>query len=776
MQNRYFDKFSQFVNADWVQKIINSEEFYFQMAKDAFRDFDNYRTEDKDEYKRLHALDYKEIVDIRENKREGYDIIEKIDILVAYCDNKAFNKQDLNQYSDKRVLARAGIRQNAWIKQLLTYKISPDQIRESIFNVITYLKNPQEDINMISPNHRSMVATMMMETKFNSSSFVKNVKEYFVDRNLILKNENNRTLLYNFFFYENQNEWCKIVEGLIGKDTRLDWKKEIIEMFQNGMKTVVVTWDNRPGSYTELAPQLLKELKDRGFFYFYYIANNEATHKCRVIDFIEKENYSSKAELWNTNNVGWYNREISDYGNISLLFLIDSFQQLDEPIPQDDFYYYKNGNPPGRKNIVAYSAINIINSIEEIEHNTIKELNEIKDILLQKKQIILQGAPGTGKTYNTAAIALAVLGIPFDHSSHEDVMVKYEKQCKNGIIHFTTFHQSMDYEDFIEGLKPKVVDGGIVYEVVDGLFKRICKTETYNNKIDQCSNPKKIDSDFDKYYSLLITKLNDVRRIRLSTLKEDTPFEISLNLSKNINIHSGSKIDAEGPSSSVTKEKLKENSSTDNNTSYITAIRDYMQSLTESQIIENIYSNTPKVLIIDEINRGNISKIFGELITLLEADKRISGDHSITVTLPYSKEEFSIPDNVYIIGTMNTTDRSVGYIDYAVRRRFAFYTLKSKSEAIEKYYFDINKELGDQAVALFGGIREFINKAKSPDLDVEDLMVGHSYFMAKDKDSLRLKLKYEIIPLLREYEKDGILNLSQEQKINIDDQWLIYLQ
>ena len=143
---------------------------------------------------------------------------------------------------------------------------------------------------------------------------------------------------------------------------------------------------------------------------------------------------------------------------------------------------------------------------------------------------------------------------------------------------------------------------------------------------------------------------------------------------------------------------------------------------------------------------------------MLEADKRIGADHPIKVTLPYSKESFGVPSNLYIIGTMNTTDRSVGNIDYAVRRRFAFATLKADRNVLAERFAENSKP-----IQLFDAVYQFLkDEHKHLDMDIDDLMVGHSYFMADD-DALKLKLEYEIIPLIHEYIKDGIVTVKRDE-------------
>ena len=402
-----------------------------------------------------------------------------------------------------------------------------------------------------------------------------------------------------------------------------------------------------------------------------------------------------------------------------------------------------------------------------------------KDILNLKKNIILQGAPGTGKTYNTATLALSICGetIP---ETHEEVMKRYDELQKEGRIGFCTFHQSMDYEDFVEGFKPqKTENGEIYYDDDEGIFKKISRIAT--NPI-QAKRTKSLEAAFDDLIQdILDGKIN---KIKLKNGDDSKDLSVSSQMTIKWKTNDG-KIDV----NCVSKERLLKLCETYNskealktmkninesirdiiggcNSSYYWAVANY---LFENIIVEeksDVESNKNYVLIIDEINRGNVSKIFGELITLLEADKRLGGDHPIKVTLPYSKESFGVPSNLYIIGTMNTTDRSVGNIDYAVRRRFAFVTLKANRQILVSKYGE-----GAKQVQLFDAIFAFLDDDKKhPDMDIDDLMVGHSYFMAEDDNELRLKLDYEIIPLIWEYCKDGIINVKKDELKKAFDNW-----
>ena len=399
-------------------------------------------------------------------------------------------------------------------------------------------------------------------------------------------------------------------------------------------------------------------------------------------------------------------------------------------------------------------------------------ISKTTKLLKEKHNIILQGAPGTGKTYNTAAIALSVLGITgIDLNDHEAVMKKYKTLVEDQIF-FTTFHQSLDYEDFVEGLKPHIQTDkegnaiGVTYEPEDGIFKRACNAV-------QTDGSKDIVECIDSYLQTIRGYKN---KKEIKTLSGKSSLYVWWNEGNSTistrSTKSKSVKDPDYSPSPLNIEKVKlqatgkgvENNWQQYSEAFINAVRETYK----------VTCDKPVVLIIDEINRGNISKIFGELITLLETDKRKDGEHPITVSLPYSKLPFGVPGNLFIIGTMNTTDRSTGTIDYALRRRFAFVTLSSNPDAIRQYYDKLGEEeLKAKAIDLFDDIKSFITNPKHicGDYGVDDLMVGHSYFMAKSEDALRDKVEYEIVPLINEYINDGILNVKKEEKEAAFEAW-----
>ena len=420
-----------------------------------------------------------------------------------------------------------------------------------------------------------------------------------------------------------------------------------------------------------------------------------------------------------------------------------------------------------------------------------KMIDEMTKILNLKKNIILQGAPGTGKTYSTAALALSLIGrLPLrgnepESEYHKKVMEAYElslvKMNKDGSfenpnaqIGFVTFHQSMDYEDFVEGIKPEERDEAIVYNTQDGIFKRICS-------LARKSVAGGVDN-FDTAWSALIKKLDNDAKIPIKLTSHEGTFDIELNEFGNglatRTYEEGQTKWVDGKSRFYSKKQLYNvyrglpgipSGGHDNYRKAI--IAEMKENYGLKDYVAGIEKNDKNyVLIIDEINRGNVSKIFGELISLLEVDKRAGSDHPLTVTLPYSKESFSVPSNLYIIGTMNTTDRSVGSIDYAVRRRFAFYTLKAdeKHSALRSYYSGKDSAMLNSAEEKYAKVSTFIKENQVKGIKFDDLMVGESYFMADSKENLDLKWNYEVIPLLEEYLKDGLLkptaNIESLQK------------
>jgi 5-methylcytosine-specific restriction endonuclease McrBC GTP-binding regulatory subunit McrB len=483
------------------------------------------------------------------------------------------------------------------------------------------------------------------------------------------------------------------------------------------------------------------------------------------------------------------------------------------------------------KEALLYFEENIANQIRAIKTNSITNTDNNNNMNTSfPLNQILYGPPGTGKTYNSINKALEII----ENKNETELLEKYKNRegiknafdlyLKSGQIAFTTFHQSMSYEDFIEGIKPdlKTDTQDIKYVLQQGIFKQICNNakqlEVVNINVDWdntnyykmsiggknkpdvhswCVEHQKIalgyggDSDLSDYLNItdwidFKTKFN----AEFPELVAESKYHIqsayafiNLKIGDVVIITKGNRIiDAIGVIKSnyywddntpldyfhfrdvewiakdlnVSPERFIQNSQISQMTIYqfdkVNIVLEAFKDLTNNQ--KGIVTQKPFVLIIDEINRGNVSKIFGELITLIEDSKRIGKSEELKAILPYSKDTFGVPDNVHIIGTMNTADRSVEALDTALRRRFEFIEMMPNTKmftGVAEYNFNgIN--VSEILTTLNNRIEVLLGR---------DHQIGHSFFILNQDnkgnytETIAAKLytafNKNIIPLLQEY-------------------------
>ncbi len=404
---------------------------------------------------------------------------------------------------------------------------------------------------------------------------------------------------------------------------------------------------------------------------------------------------------------------------------------------------------------------------------------------------ILYGPPGTGKTYHIIDKALEIFGENLE--SRDEKKAKFDEYARKGQIVFATFHQSYGYEEFVEGIKP-IIDNDensqeVKYDVKDGIFKELCD-KSLKNYILSMQNENEIDLDklifeFANYINQdFLNKGNEfplenkvsIKKILLNSKDEYRSFLLGGSIKSpqrlTIDIIKRDYLNFKNKKILSFKDiKPKYDSQSDYHGNAIYYFMFY-NKLKEFENIQNEKFKIKKeilksyIIIIDEINRGNVSKIFGELITLIEPSKRIGAKEELKVILPYSGKEFGVPKNVYIIGTMNTADRSITSLDTALRRRFEFIEMMPDVSKLSMDCEGIN--LQELLKAINTRIEYLLDREKT---------IGHAFFISVENlEDLKKVFKNKIIPLLQEYfyndyalidavlNKNGMLEISVENK------------
>ncbi|QZE12777.1 AAA family ATPase [Halosquirtibacter laminarini] len=395
-----------------------------------------------------------------------------------------------------------------------------------------------------------------------------------------------------------------------------------------------------------------------------------------------------------------------------------------------------------------------------------EQMKQLIDTLTFKKQVILQGPPGTGKTYSAKDMAEKLIfgEVSLDRKEQKRRLEDSEQ------FQLTQFHPSYSYEDFVRGIEATSHDGVIAYETKDKILASFAKRANTNLTqsqlpLDQVGREQyvlellmdfadKVQEEIDANGPMMISNAVGIVRVEKNSFYykgENWPNALRMRIDDLV------KIEMNHAYTRQEVRKVEGISRTGiEHASYFHKLSVVFRERYQEQLSRQSVSTTPKmevkpyVLIVDEINRANLPSVLGELIYALEyrgeaveSMYALDGDHKLV-----------LPENLYIIGTMNTADRSVGHIDYAIRRRFAFIDMLPNSEIISQ---EVARELFYEVSKLFvmeenGGLKNSVHL--SPDFDYKEIQLGHSYFMSKEISS---SLEYEIKPILREYVKDGVL-------------------
>lgn len=448
-------------------------------------------------------------------------------------------------------------------------------------------------------------------------------------------------------------------------------------------------------------------------------------------------------------------KEYLGYGIVTSAYYYDSNRDSFQKCRKVDWKkkgYWEESNHP-----IVLKTLTDITKYPDYVTRLIKLIG-IENTIMDKEikyplNTILYGPPGTGKTYNTILKAVEIVeNIAID--SYEEALRIFKSKLHDQ-IEFITFHQNYSYEDFIQGLRPDTEnDGQLSFEKKDGVFKIIADKALKN--LLSTKDLKPIQKEFDVVLIEFLKPLQE-EAVELEVKMIKSSFFITGTSQKSIEFRKNTGDSIHSLSIATLRQMYNEQK----NSIILGGLQQYYNPLLSKLLKlgkEVNVKESPKnyVIIIDEINRANISRVFGELITLIEPDKRSHGKIPLEARLP-SGDSFIVPSNLHIIGTMNTADKSIALLDIALRRRFEFEAMYPQYEIKDQEIFDVD---------ILKKINEQIIKSKG-----HDFQIGHAYFMGENKDLVQ-RMNKKVIPLLLEYymnDEKEVKGILQSASLKIEE-------
>ena len=748
------------LNNEIIQKLCLLEIFNLQKGTNKLIEFENYNDLTRDEiislldrFKESNTTFTKFIDTLNKNSKE-FKFLTIVGQLVSYCDVHAANKNIYNEYEDKRTIAKAGVRMNAWIEKLLNYKIEDNdlgQLTPSIRNAINFLKTPENELTMLSEKHREKFSINLLHKTYEPNSIVNDLITFFEPYEIDVENEENRTLIYCKILYSKNISQLWLNDNNIVSEKKIETKKindmkiplnqifygppgtgktfnisseaekiinnnsnsenlDLEQKFERIVRNIRSEYDE--SIYNKLnANSIYRNFSKAMVVWGYFLdprydSSNTILHEdLKDIEGFKRSGWSQRMRYLTEFGFiegDWYNdfsgqlgfdMHLSESG-IELKNNLRSYME-EEAIPAGDLLSWPRER--GLPEIVISSYVKVLTEVSPTSRN----------ITAFEKTIF-------------CALNMCLQGDLFKQNRESRPTTEEEIDLVERYFDVNSTGNS-DYK-WIGWVAENLVDLNLVEEIHEERFNRYYYqiTEAGRNLIEEVVN--KWQSEYSSLFGKYINYETGVGlgQIEFITFHQSYSYEEFI-------------------------EGIRPNLDGENELTYSLEKGIFKRVSDRAKLDQdNNY-----VIIIDEINRGNISKIFGELITLIEPSKRLfteNDEHPKKVTLPYSKKRFGVPKNLYILGTMNTADKSIALLDSALRRRFSFTEMLPNSGVVKNNISIAGIEVEKLFESINSRIEFLIDK---------DHTIGHSYFL-KIKDNQTIEalasiFKNEIIPLLTEY-------------------------